>query len=78
MTEIEKKVKNITHKGDLPLETIKKVAKTMETEGKSLSKSFKGTVKQVLGTAQSLGCTVNKKHPKKVIEEIDKGEIKIE
>jgi len=51
MTEIEKKTKNIKHSGDLSLEQIKKIAKVMQDEGKSLAKTFTGTVKQVLGTA---------------------------
>jgi large subunit ribosomal protein L12e len=39
------------------MEQIKKVARAIEE--KSLSKTFAGTVKQVLGTANSLGATVD-------------------
>jgi len=49
----------------------------MEADNKSFSKTFAGTVKCILGTAQSIGITVNKQHPKKVIESINKGEIKL-
>jgi large subunit ribosomal protein L12e len=55
-----KKTKGVKHNGDLTLEQIKKVAKIMEAEGKTMSKTFAGTVKQVLGSALSLGATVNK------------------
>jgi len=40
---------------------------------RSLSKEFKGTVKQILGTAQSLGCTVGGDKPHNVIEKITNG-----
>lgn len=38
---------------------------------------FKGTVKEVLGTAVSLGCTVDGKSAKEVTSLIDAGEIDI-
>jgi large subunit ribosomal protein L12e len=66
-----KKVKNVTHKGNLTFEQVKKVAKVIEE--KSMAKSFAGTVKQVLGTCLSLGCTVDKQNPKQVIAKINNG-----
>lgn len=42
---------------------------------KSFSKDLKGTVKEILGTAYSVGCQVDGKHPKVVTEAIDNGEI---
>ena len=71
-----KKVKNVKHDGNLTLEQIKKVAKVMEE--KSMSRSFSGTVKQILGTANSIGCTVDKKKPTEIIKMIDSGEISVE
>ena len=70
-----KKVKNVTHKGNLTLEQIKKIAKVIEE--KSMAKNFAGTVKQVLGTCLSIGCTVDKQSPKEVIAKITRGELKI-
>ena len=70
-----KKVKNVTHKGNLTLEQVKKIAKAVED--KSLAKSLEGTVKSVLGTCLSIGCTVDKQNPKKIIEQINNKEIKI-
>ena len=70
-----KKVKNIKHDGNLTLEQVVKVAKIMET--RSMSKEFKGTVKQMLGTCVSIGCTVNKESPKTIIEKIDQGIIEV-
>lgn len=70
-----KKVKNVTHKGNLTLEQIKKVAKVIDE--KSMAKNFAGTVKQVLGTCLSLGCTVDKQNPRQVIAKINNGEVKV-
>jgi large subunit ribosomal protein L12e len=70
-----KKVKNVTHKGNLTLEQVKKIARILEE--KSLSKTFAGTVKQVLGTCLSIGCTVDKKSPKLVQAQITSGEVKV-
>ncbi len=55
-------MKNVTHKGNLTLEQVKKVAKVIEE--KSMAKNFAGTVKQVLGTCLSIGCTVDEQSPK--------------
>jgi large subunit ribosomal protein L12e len=42
-----------------------------------MSKDFKGTVLQVLGTANSLGCTVNNMPPKELCQKIKSGEVKV-
>ena len=65
----------MNHKGNLSLEQVKKVARV--SEEKSMAKNFAGTVKQVLGTCLSLGCTVDKQNPKQVIAKINNGELKI-
>lgn len=42
---------------------------------KSFSKTLAGTVKEILGTAFSVGCQVEGKSPKVIQEQIDSGEI---
>jgi large subunit ribosomal protein L12e len=44
---------------------------------KSLAKNLAGTVKEILGTAQSVGCTVDRKNPHDVIEGIDDGSVEV-
>eukprot|EP00746_Dinoflagellata_sp_MGD_P160265 gnl/MRDRNA2_/MRDRNA2_86898_c0_seq1.p1 gnl/MRDRNA2_/MRDRNA2_86898_c0~~gnl/MRDRNA2_/MRDRNA2_86898_c0_seq1.p1 ORF type:complete len:163 (-),score=19.68 gnl/MRDRNA2_/MRDRNA2_86898_c0_seq1:308-796(-) len=51
-----KKNKNIKHGGDLSLDDIVSVASLMGT--KSYASSIFGTIKEVLGTATAIGCTV--------------------
>ena len=70
-----KKVKNILHSGNVPLEEIYKIARIMRV--RSLSKKFEGTVLEMLGTAQSVGCTVEGEDPHDLIEQIHEGELTV-
>ncbi|EAU91329.1 ribosomal protein L12 [Coprinopsis cinerea okayama7 len=70
-----KKEKNIKHSGNIPLEEIIDIARQMRS--KSLAKELSGTVKEILGTAQSVGCTVNGQPAHDVIDGINSGEIEI-
>ena len=42
---------------------------------KSLAKDLTGTVKEVLGTAYSVGCQVDGRSPKEISDEIENGTI---
>ena len=64
------------HNGNLSLDQVIGVAKKMR--GKSIAHKMSGTVKEILGTAFSIGCTVGGKHPRDVQKEIDSGDIVIE
>ncbi|KAI0250185.1 ribosomal protein L11 [Lactifluus subvellereus] len=70
-----KKEKNIKHAGNIALDEIYEIARTMKY--KSLSKDLAGGVKEILGTAQSVGCTVDGRPPHDVIEAINAGEIDV-
>merc|ERR1712130_690 len=52
-----KKVKNIVHDGNISLDDVYAVARQMRF--KSMARKFSGTVKEILGTCASLGCTVD-------------------
>merc|ERR1712188_22270 len=52
-----KKVKNISHDGNISWDDIYEVARTMRP--RSNAKEFKGTVLEVLGTCRGLGCTID-------------------
>merc|ERR1712166_1464570 len=49
-----KKVKNVTHSGNVKLDDVVRIAKTMREAGKSMAVNFEGSVKEILGTAISL------------------------
>lgn len=70
-----KKVKNVKHNGNLKMDDIIEIAKKMRP--KSMAVEFAGTVKEVLGTCVSLGCTIDGKSAKEVTSLIDDGEIEV-
>ena len=70
-----KKVKNIKHNGNLSLDDVITIARTMWP--KSMAKSLALCAKEILGTALSIGCTVNGESPTTIQEQIDNGEVEI-
>ena len=67
-----KKVKNIVHNGSITMDDVIRIAKIMRA--RSLAKKFEGTVLEVLGTCQSVGCRVDGEDPHDIIEQIHEGE----
>mmetsp|Transcript_49441 Transcript_49441/g.100916 ORF Transcript_49441/g.100916 Transcript_49441/m.100916 type:complete len:148 (+) Transcript_49441:334-777(+) len=51
-----KKVKDIKHNGDLPFKDIVKIAKIMRNKSSAID--LKGCIKEILGTAKSIGCNI--------------------
>ncbi|CAG7720013.1 unnamed protein product [Allacma fusca] len=70
-----KKVKNIKHSGNITFNDILAIARTMRE--RSMARKLDGTVKEILGTAQSVGCTVDGRNPHDIIEGIDSGEVDV-
>eukprot|EP01126_Amoeba_proteus_P019514 TRINITY_DN2007_c0_g1_i4.p1 TRINITY_DN2007_c0_g1~~TRINITY_DN2007_c0_g1_i4.p1 ORF type:complete len:169 (-),score=21.44 TRINITY_DN2007_c0_g1_i4:52-558(-) len=60
------------HKGNLTIDDIVEVAACMRP--RSMARSFKGTVKEILGTASSIGCTVDGAPPSAALEKLEAGE----
>lgn len=71
----KKKEKNIKHNGNIPLDEIVKIAREMRE--KSFAKELTGTVKEVLGTAQSVGARVDGKPAHVIIDSINAGSVSI-
>lgn len=63
------------HDGDLAYDQVYDIAKVMR--GRSMARKMAGTVKEILGTCYSVGCTVDGKHPKEMQKMIDDGEIEV-
>ncbi len=70
-----KKQKNVKHNGNLKMDDVVDIAKKLRP--KSMAVEFSGTVKEVLGTCVSLGCTIDGKSAKEVTSLIDAGEIDV-
>merc|ERR1712125_245679 len=72
-----KKQKLENRNGNVTFQQIKTIAKFQEAQGRSDSKDFMGTVTQVLGTALSMGCTVDGKNAKVITKMVKNGELKL-
>jgi len=59
----------------LTFEAIMDIARTMRP--RSMARTMAGTVKEMLGTCQSVGCTVEGSHPHDVIDKITAGELEV-
>ncbi len=53
------------------MEQVYEIARIMRV--RSMARLFSGTVKEILGTAQSVGCTVESVNPHDKIDEINDG-----
>ena len=70
-----KKTKNIKHNGNISLDDVVEIAKVMRP--RSMAKDLSGTVKEILGTCVSVGCTVDGKDPKDLQQEISDGDVEV-
>lgn len=73
-----KKEKNVQHNGNIKLDDVIKIAKTMRDAERSMAIEFSGTVKEILGTCISLGCTIDGKSGKEMTGLVESGEVKVE
>ena len=65
----------VKHDGNLNFDEIIDIAKVMRE--RSMARDFKGTVKEILGTCVSVGCTVNGENPRAIQKKVDAGELEI-
>lgn len=70
-----KKVKNIKHNGNVAFSEIVKIAR--EAAPKCMARDFKAAVLECLGTAVSVGCTVDGEHPAVIQSKIKSGALKV-
>lgn len=64
--------KNIKHSGNISMDDIIEIARVMRP--RSCAKNLAGTCKEMLGTAQSVGCTVDHEHPQKIMAKVKAGQ----
>uniref|UniRef100_A0A2K6Q4X5 Large ribosomal subunit protein uL11 n=1 Tax=Rhinopithecus roxellana TaxID=61622 RepID=A0A2K6Q4X5_RHIRO len=70
---IIKKQKNIKHSGNITFDEIINIARQMRH--RSLARELSGTIKEILGTAQSVGGNVDGCHPHDIIDDINSGAV---
>ncbi|KAL4681804.1 hypothetical protein H8959_007281, partial [Pygathrix nigripes] len=68
-----KKQKSIKHSGNITFDEIINIARQMRH--RSLVRELSGTIKEILGTAQSVGCNVDGCHPHDIIDDINSGAV---
>nr|XP_048716747.1 60S ribosomal protein L12-like [Caretta caretta] len=68
-----KKQKNIKYSGSVSFDEIVNIAHQMRH--RSLARELSGTIKEILGTAQSVGCNTDGRHPHDVIDDINNGTV---
>ena len=65
----------VQHNGNLTMDQVIDIARTMRE--RSMSRHLSGTVKEILGTCQSVGCKVEHSFPHDKIDEINDGTLVI-
>lgn len=70
-----KKEKNIKHHGNLTFNTIVDIAR--KVRARSLARELSGTIKEVLGTCRSMGCTVDGMTPAELTAKINDGSVSV-
>uniref|UniRef100_A0A646QFS7 Large ribosomal subunit protein uL11 n=1 Tax=Hemiscolopendra marginata TaxID=943146 RepID=A0A646QFS7_9MYRI len=70
-----KKQKNIKHSGNITFDEVINIARQMRP--RSMARQLAGTVKEILGTCQSVGNTVDGFPPHDVIDKIESGELEV-
>uniref|UniRef100_A0A1B0D4Q7 Large ribosomal subunit protein uL11 n=1 Tax=Phlebotomus papatasi TaxID=29031 RepID=A0A1B0D4Q7_PHLPP len=63
------------HNGNISFDDIMSIARTMRE--RSMARELQGTCKEILGTAQSVGCTVDGRHPHDIINDINSGAFEV-
>ncbi|XP_006879655.1 PREDICTED: 60S ribosomal protein L12-like [Elephantulus edwardii] len=69
----DRKKKNIKHSGNTTFDEIVGMARQMQHQ--SLARELSGTIKEILGTAQSVGCNVDGRHLHDIIEDLSSGAV---
>lgn len=62
---------SVKHNGNITFDDIIAIARQMRP--RSMARELSGTIKEVLGTAQSVGCTIDGRLPHDMIDDINDG-----
>lgn len=63
--------KNIKHGGNISFDDVIEIARVMRP--RSCARDLTGTIREILGTAVSVGCKVNGQHPSVLIDKVRQG-----
>ena len=63
------------HSGNITMNDVIEIARVMSE--KSNARDLSGTIREILGTCVSVGCTVDGRSPKDIANEIKDGELEV-
>ena len=66
-------VSAVKHSGSISFDEF--VNTVWQMRHRSLARELSGTIKEILGTAQSVGCNVDGRHPHDIIDDINSGAV---
>lgn len=69
------KVKHVKHNGNVSFEEVINIARIMRP--RSMARTLTGTVKEILGTANSVGCSIEGQSPLEVQQAVENGEMEV-
>ncbi|KAB0384713.1 hypothetical protein FD755_006630 [Muntiacus reevesi] len=69
----QKEAEEHKHSGNITFDEIVNIVRQMRHW--SLARELSGTIKEILGTAQSVGCNVDGRHPHDIIDDINSGAV---
>merc|ERR1712213_215762 len=70
-----KKVKHVKHSGNITFDEVINIARIMRP--RSMARDLSGTVKEILGPAQFVGCTIDGQHPHDMIDQVNSGDLEV-
>ena len=65
----------VKHSGNISFDDVLSIARTMRP--RSMARTLAGTCKEILGTAQSVGCTVDGRPAHDIIDDINDGSLEV-
>lgn len=63
----------VKHSGNITFDDVIAISRVMRP--RSMARELSGTIKEVLGTGHSVGCTVDGRSPHDIIEDINSGAV---
>ena len=68
-------VKNVAHDGNITLGDVIAIARIMRP--RSMARELKGTVREILGTCQSVGCTIDGDDAQEMLRKVEEDEARL-
>lgn len=66
---------SVKHSGNITFDDILAIARTLRP--RSMARELSGTCKEILGTAQNIGCTIDGRPPHDIIDDINSGAVEV-